>query len=413
MMKKRFFSLLLITLLLLGLGVTAFAESFDSVYIRDELEFLTESEYAALDILASNTSNELDLDVVWVLTNEVDLDTYAHSLIMGSRPDQIMFLDNHLERSVFLFGKARQLTDGDVQKLLDAYMSGSSYLYAVSNYLEAAGALITEKLSDSPLTAITDESMEKLPRLVDGADLIRTSQEQKLLAKLDEISQRQQLDVVVVTVNSLGNKTAMEYADDFFDYKGYGFGENHDGILILVSMEERDWWISTCGYGITAFTDAGLDYIADRVVPLLSEGEYSKAFDTFAEKCDEFITQAKTGEPYDVRNLPKDPFKFGKCLLVSLLIGAFTAGCVVWGLKGQLKTVRADNKATNYAQSLVPSLTVNKDTYLYSTMSSRPKPKPSESSGRSGSSFGSSFSGGSTIHRSSSGRFHGGRGGKF
>ena len=39
-----------------------------------------------------------------------------------------------------------------------------------------------------------------LPRLVDNADLLSNEEEQSLLAQLDEISERQQCDVVIVTV---------------------------------------------------------------------------------------------------------------------------------------------------------------------------------------------------------------------
>ena len=43
----------------------------------------------------------------------------------------------------------------------------------------------------------------QLPRLVDRADLLSELEEEELEARLDEISERQQADVVVVTVKSL------------------------------------------------------------------------------------------------------------------------------------------------------------------------------------------------------------------
>ena len=95
------------------------------------------------------------------------------------------------------------------------------------------------------------------PRLTDDADLLTSSEEKQLLAKLDEISERQEMDVVVVTTDSLEGKTAEAYADDFFDYNGFGYGPMGSGVLLLVSMEDRDWAISTSGDGIEAFTDAG------------------------------------------------------------------------------------------------------------------------------------------------------------
>lgn len=46
----------------------------------------------------------------------------------------------------------------------------------------------------------------QLPRLVDDADLLTDSEEQELNTELDEISEKQQCDVVVVTENSLDGK---------------------------------------------------------------------------------------------------------------------------------------------------------------------------------------------------------------
>ena len=113
-----------------------------------------------------------------------------------------------------------------------------------------------------------------LPRLVDEADVLTVEEEADVLEKLDEISERQQFDVVIACINSLGGESAQDYADDFYDYNGYGFGEEKDGTLLLVSMEEREWYISTCGYGITAITDAGVSYLSDQFLPEMSDGNY-------------------------------------------------------------------------------------------------------------------------------------------
>ena len=54
-----------------------------------------------------------------------------------------------------------------------------------------------------------------LNRLEDEADILTDAQEQVLMQKLDEISERQQCDVAVVTVYSLRGKSAQDFADDY------------------------------------------------------------------------------------------------------------------------------------------------------------------------------------------------------
>ena len=241
-----------------------------------------------------------------------------------------------------------------------------------------------------------------VPRVVDDAALMLESDVSKLNEKLDEISERQQFDVAIVTVNSLDGATSMSYADDYFDYNGFGYGDTRDGVVFLLSMEERDWYISTSGFGITAFTDAGIDYIGEQVVPYLSDELYYDAFVMFADYCDDFITQAKNDTPYDVDNMPKEPFAFIAALFIGIVIGAVVAGitCLVFAL--QLKSVHRESAASNYIKQGSMRVTDSREYFLYSKTDRERKPEPSSSSG-----------GGSSTHTSSSGRTHGGGGGKF
>lgn len=241
-----------------------------------------------------------------------------------------------------------------------------------------------------------------LPRLVDDANLLIETEFNGLLNKLDTISESQGIDIIVVTVNSLEGNSPTEFADDVYDYNGFGFGPNADGILLLLSMEERDWAISTTGYGITVFTDAGQGYIIDEMLPYLGDGEYYEAFNRFADLCEEFVLKAKTGDPYDVKNLPKKPLG-AKWVFISLAIGLILAFIITGAMKNKLKSVRTQSAAANYIVSSNLDLGGSRDIFLYNMVNKRPRPKASSSSSRSG----------STTHTSSSGRTHGGSSGKF
>lgn len=232
------------------------------------------------------------------------------------------------------------------------------------------------------------------PRLVDQADLLTQYEEAAVLSALDEVSEKYAVDVVVVTADTLNGQSPRSFADDFYDYNGYG----PDGILLLISMEDRDWWISTTGYGITAFTDAGIEYLGDCFVPLLSDGDYAEAFKIYAESCDDFLEQANKGVPYDRHNLPREPFAIVQNLLICLVIG-FVIGLIITAImKGKLKSVRIQSGAAAYVKDGSMQITHCQDLFLYRELHRTEKPKDS---------------GGSHTHSSSSGRSHGGGGGKF
>ena len=248
------------------------------------------------------------------------------------------------------------------------------------------------------------------PNLVDQADLVTAEEESNLLETLEEISGRQQLDVVIVTAYTLNGKSPADYADDFFEENGYGFGEDRDGVLLLISMEDRDWWISTTGYGVTAFTDAGMEYLSEQFLPALQDGNYAKAFTRFAELCDDFITQAKSGVPYDIENMPKAPFNLAWNIFAAIVIGLIVAAIATSVMKGQLKTVLHQAMAENYVKNDSMKVTESRDLFLYHQVVRQRKQEEQESKSESRS---RSQSGGSTTHTSSSGTTHGGTGGKF
>lgn len=264
-------------------------------------------------------------------------------------------------------------------------------------------ALLFSVLSVYPVPAATNGAS----RLIDQADLLSDSEEAELSEKLDEISEKQQADIVVVTRTTLNGKSPAEYADDYYDTKGYGFGDGKDGILFLISMEERDWYISTRGFGITAVTDAGLEYMSEQFLDDLREGAYAAAFTRFAKLCDDFLTQAHTGRPYDVDYLPKEPFEVVGGLIMAFAI-AFMISLIVTGImRSKLKSVHSQPAADSYVKKGSMKLTKQNDLFLYRHIERRERPKDT------GSTSHSVHSGGSSTHSSSSGATHGGGGGKF
>lgn len=138
---------------------------------------------------------------------------------------------------------------------------------------------------------IPDE--RQLPRLVDRAELLDSDEADELLTLLDRLSDEIQCDIAVVTVNSLDGKSVVDYTDDFYDYNGYGYGEDRDGIMLLINMGERDVHISDCGYVCRALSQKQLDRLREQVTPYLSSGDYYTAFRTFADRSAQLITDAR------------------------------------------------------------------------------------------------------------------------
>ena len=140
-----------------------------------------------------------------------------------------------------------------------------------------------------------DFAASEFSLVLDEADLLTDEEESQLLDKLEAITGEYNLEVAVATVESKDGNEMNYFTDHFFDENGYGTGENHDGILFMVSIGDREWHITTHGYGMTAFNDDGLAYLKENVEPLLKDENFYGAFDTYADLCRDLLEMAANG----------------------------------------------------------------------------------------------------------------------
>lgn len=269
------------------------------------------------------------------------------------------------------------------------------------NILAAFLASLVLLLSLAPLGVLAEGDIpdeRQIDRVVDQAEVITVQEWEDLLARTDEIAEREDFDIGLITLESLDGDTATSWADDIYDYMGFGMGSDRDGILFLVGVEERQWAISTHGWGIEAFTDKGQEHLMESVLPYLKEDDYAGAFGAFLDQTEDFVAQAKTGEPYDVGNLPKNPLPW-YYIPLSLVLGGLVGFVATRIMKNQLKTVRNRANAQDYVVDGSLALTLQNDRFLYKDVVATKKEK--------------NDSGGSSTHTSSSGSTHGGSSGSY
>lgn len=243
---------------------------------------------------------------------------------------------------------------------------------------------------------------QEKPRLIDKAELLTSEEEEYLTGQLDDFRTQNDFDVVVLTTREgLEDPELTARADDYYDYEGYGCGENKDGCLLLIDMESRMMHVSTTGYGITVLTDYGIDKLTDEVASYLGDEDYAGAIETgFLGTLKWMYEDAENGEPYDVPDDTaldiKNPAVHLAILGLALLIGITCGAVVTSAKKKQLISVRRARGAASFMKKDSLKLTKQSDCFLYSTVVATPKPDDS------------SDSGGSSIHVGSSGTTHGG-----
>lgn len=248
--------------------------------------------------------------------------------------------------------------------------------------------------------------------IIDNADLLSASEEASLGVKALALRQKYGMDVVVLTVDSLEGKQPQDYADDYYDYNGYA----DDGVIFLLSMEERDWYISTKGNAIYALTDYGIQQVGESALPYLKNGDYYGAFDAFLAALPTYFSAYSDGSPIDGYADTSGDYYHGDqedvvyyeqprhvSIWISIAIGAVIGAITVLIMRACMNTKRPQRSASSYLNDSSYHLRTNQDLFLYSNVTKTRIQQESSSSG----------GGGSSVHTSSSGSTHGGGGGKF
>lgn len=262
------------------------------------------------------------------------------------------------------------------------------------------------------------------PLVVDNAGVLSSDEITILTEKAQSLQDTYDMDVVILVVTDLDGKSAQDYADDYYDYNGYGIGDDYSGMLLLIATESRDWWISTCGEAIYVLTDYGIESIFSDFAGYLSDNDYYHAFETYLNCLPEYFDAYYSGDPIDgYSGNYSDPGSYSPGdadaiiyyeddstvlwgIISSVFVGCVVSGIAVLIMSGRMNTKLPQNSAGNYLNQGSYQLHAHSDMFLYSNVTKVRRESSSSSSSSGG-------GGGSSTHSSSSGRSHGGGGGKF
>ena len=230
-------------------------------------------------------------------------------------------------------------------------------------------------------------------KVYDYAQVLTAEEEKDLKRNIDLYIANHNMDMAIVTVKYHEKTNTMNYADDFYDYNGFGIGTNYDGVIFVLDftfLQNGYIWMSTTGKAIDMYTDYRIDSILDSVVAKKDRGYY-EMFNTFIEKSNYY---AKQGIPVYDTELETKKVAWKGIIIFSLVIPSIVILILI------LKNKMVKKSTVAHIYLLKDSIVVNKrsDNFI-TTHTTSVRIDDSSSSG-----------GGSSTHRSSSGTSHGGGG---
>lgn len=242
----------------------------------------------------------------------------------------------------------------------------------------------------------------------DSLNYLTTEEVKELQSLIENTKMDYNLDMVVVITDNTQGKSSKDFADDYYDKNGFGVGEDHAGLLMLINMKEREIWISTTGRAIDIFTDSRISAMTAAVTGFLSEGSYDKA-------CTEFVNQvayyAKSGVPegqYRTDTEASDTymsrvFRQMKSILVYVIALVLAIIATIIASLSHKGKITINNQT--YEEKGSFQLSDTKDEFIRESTTMVKIQNNNSGNGSGGM--------GSSTHTGSSGSTHGGGGGKF
>ncbi len=244
----------------------------------------------------------------------------------------------------------------------------------------------------------------------DNAGLFNGGEYEALLEKAQSLSETAEVDIIIVTTDDAGGKTSRDYADDYYDYNGFG----PDGVLLLIDMDNRNAYISTSGIMIRYLTDARIDSMLDDVVTELADGGYYSAAVKFLNRTEGYLGagipdgqhnyDSETGEIDEYHDVEAVKSLTAGEIIVSLAVGAAVGLAVVGGIKRSY-SMKTTGYSYPYASKGSLELSQRADELIDHHVTRTVIHVHHDNDGGGGSR--------STTHSSSGGNTHGGRGRSF
>lgn len=255
-------------------------------------------------------------------------------------------------------------------------------------------AFVPAALAEAPAeeaapAAVEESAAPVFPYVLDQAGLLSDSQREALEQKAASLSEQHQCSLYVVTVNdhTSFNYDVYEAAKGIFQYYDLGWGDGRDGILLLLSMNERVYAFT--GHGSKGETVCGYEsswLIEDAFLDDLRGHDWNGAFQDFLDACDRQLTKLENGESvsegaeiisgpdgldYHSYNNPyasQEPSILPRLLIVIFVpLAVALAVCSVF--KAQMKTAHEAVSADEYLVPHSMNLRVKDDRFTHRTES--------------------------------------------
>lgn len=144
---------------------------------------------------------------------------------------------------------------------------------------------------DDPEHFIDFHTSDSEPRLADLAELLTPEQREQIEARLTELRHALNRDIAIMTDNTSYGLDNELYEMDYYVYKGYGCGDDFDGLMLFINMDPDNREMVSTSFGAvrTVFDQTQSSLLDDILYDHLVAKDYYGAFDNWLNGVENLI----------------------------------------------------------------------------------------------------------------------------
>ena len=281
-------------------------------------------------------------------------------------------------------GSAQELS-GIVHDAVSPYMDERAWngedvtmsATALSQAVDAMAESVENYIRANAVTDVSGETAESQTQEPTGADMnyifdlsdqLSYEEWAELEARAADISQRHGCGVYAAFVDDFteygGGNDVYKTTYQLYHASELGMGADRDGIIILLSMDDRDYAMFVYGdHAEYAFDRYGQKELEDAFLGYFGDNDWYGGVSHYLDTCDEYLTLAEEGKPVRKNTLPM--------YIIVVAASCAIAGGICLMLKWKMKTVHQKAEADEYVAAGGLNLTKQYDRYTHTTETRR------------------------------------------
>ena len=228
---------------------------------------------------------------------------------------------------------------------------------------------MNKRFISSILIMFLSLSLYSLQSLVkDDCGLVNNTELSDLQTRAAQIASDYDCGVYIVVVKNMDDSDIEAFAEYYFFNELKGTGDSGNGILLIMSMKERDYDIMAHGsFANMAFTDYGKSKLADSFLDYFGDGEWYRGFSAYLNRVERFLGAAAEGTPVDVGSNIKE-HNLPLSIAAGLIFGFIVALISCLAMKSGMKSVHTARIASNFIADNGIKIPIQKDMFTHNTV---------------------------------------------